>query len=108
MSSAGGAETGYEAVLNRAVESTDLPPDERRVLREALAGRVRRNTSKAVRDVDQARLSTAVQQISAELHGPARADVLEQQPLSVRQVDSLIDDLCGRYHLPWPICPADD
>lgn len=108
MSTAGGTEPAYEAVLNQAVESSELLPEQRQVLQDALAGRIRRNTGKASHDVDQARLSAAVEQISAELRGPARSDAIEQQPLSVRQVDSVIDDLCERYHLPWPICPADD
>jgi len=105
----GGVERAPEDVVRRAMDQSELPDRQREIVKDVLIGRIRRNAGASTREVDHEQLFSSVEQILGELARPSvRHDFAEPQPLSVEQVNSVVDSLCERYHLPWPICPADD
>lgn len=99
----------HEAVVHHALNQAELPGQQREIVEDVLIDKMRRNAGVSTQEVDQEELSTAVETILGELaRSSARYDFVEPQHLSAEQVDSIIDSVCKRYRLPWPICPADD
>lgn len=97
----------FESVINAVLEDTPLTVTERRATAAAILGRVQTNLRQPHAAADLGEFEAGVRAIAQQVAAVRRQTVAPSEP-STSEVNALINGLCQRYHLPWPICPADD
>lgn len=97
----------YEFVIHQVVAETGVPSDVQRVLERALSERVRANVERSQRQFDAGVLRDALIPALRDF-ASFGTEGLRPEELTEADVAAFFDSLCERFHLPYPLCPADD
>ena len=108
MTDTPGQTPDIEVVISRGLQHPRLTLVERQSIAAALRARVQTNLARDPdRVVDLETFEEGIRDI-AEQAVLGRQLTEPPSQLSVSQANFLINGLCERFDLPWPICPADD
>jgi len=105
----GHSDDEYAEVVRRGVEESSISEASRGVVEEAILARIIANTRDSSRVVDQSELRSSVEETARQL----QAEIDRLRGLGIAgaagpNVKRLLDGICERIHLPWPICCAND
>ena len=99
----------YAAVVRRGVEDSPVSEANRGIVENAILARIITNTRDSARTVDPSELRSSVEETAEQL----QAEIDRVLGLGIAgaagpNIGKLLDDICERIHLPWPICCAND
>lgn len=94
--------------MRRAIERSGLSSERQEIIAHALVDRMRRISRTEDRESDIAALESAVQLVIREIGSDPEVYRMMDRELTAWHVDAILDGLCERIALPWPLCPARD
>ena len=103
------SEESYVAIVRRGVEDSSISEANRDIAENAILARIITNTGGSSRAVDPSELRSSVEDTARQL----QAEIDRLQGLGIAgaagpNIGRLLDGICERIHLPWPICCAND
>ena len=109
MAPGSGSEENYAAIVRRGVEDSSISEANREITENAILARIIANTRDSSRVVDQSELRSSVEETARRL----QAEIDRLRGLGIAgaagpNIGRLLDGICERIHLPWPICSAND
>jgi hypothetical protein len=103
------SEENYAAVVRRGVEDSSISVANRDIVEDVILARIVTNTRDSFRTVDPSELRSSVEESARQL----QAEIDRLKGLGIAgaagpNMGKLLDGICERIHLPWPICCAND
>jgi len=104
-----GSEEDYVTIVRGGVEDSPASAANREVFENAILARIITNTRDSSRAVDPSELRSSVEEAAGQL----QAEIDRLRGLGIAgaagpNMGKLLDGICERIHLPWPICCAND
>jgi hypothetical protein len=104
-----GSEENYADIVHRGMENSSINETDRDIVGNAILARIITNTRDSSRAVDPSELRSSVEETSRQI----QAEIDRLQGLGIAgaagpNIGRLLDGICERIHLPWPICCAND
>jgi hypothetical protein len=103
------SEENYAEIVRRGVADSSISEANRDIVANAILARVIINTGDSSRAVDPSELRSSVEETARQI----QAEIDRLRGLGIAgaagpNMGRLLDGICERIHLPWPICCADD
>jgi hypothetical protein len=102
-----GSEENYAEIVRRGVADSSISEANRDIVENAILARIISNTRDSARAVDPTELRSSVEDTARQL----QAEIDRLQGFGIAgaagpNIGRLLDRICERIHLPYPICRA--